>query len=267
MAETAEPVILVERRNAVAIVYFNRPDVMNAVNADMVTAFTATLRSLDADSDVRAIVLTGKGRGFCAGADLGLATEGAEAIEQQIVPAVEDMPTFVRRMSTPVVAAVNGAVAGLGLAYMLAADIRFIATEATVSTSFARLGLVAEYGLSWTLPRVVGAGRALDLLLSGRPITGEQALAYGLAEFAVPLVDLFDTAFAYAADLAANCSPTSMAIIKRQIAGDLERGESEAMRETLTLMSAAFRRPDLTEAVAARAERRAPAFGPVTLQQ
>ncbi len=171
---------------------------------------------------------------------------------------------MTKQLSKPVIAAVNGAVAGIGFAYMMGTDIRFIAAEAKIATSFARLGLVAEYGLSWTLPRVVGTGRALDLLLSGRAITGEDAVTYGIAEFVVPGAELLDAALAYAQDLAQNCSPTSMAVIKRQVALDLERLEGEAMADTLSLMMTAFEGPDLAEALDAREQKRPVAFPDLT---
>ncbi|HEY3736758.1 MAG TPA: enoyl-CoA hydratase-related protein [Jatrophihabitans sp.] len=263
MTQAVEPVILVEKRGAVAVVSFNRPDVMNAVTPEMTQLYIEVMKELEADRDVRAIVLTGKGRGFCAGADLGVVAGGAEAIDE-IVPDADGMPNLTKLMSKPVIAAVNGAVAGIGYAFMMGTDVRFIAKEAKIATTFARLGLVAEYGLSWTLPRVVGTGRAFDLLLSGRAITGEDAVAYGLAEFAVPRDELLDAAIAYAEDLVQNCSPTSMAIIKRQIVNDLERGEREALVETMLLMHASFRGQDLVEAVAARQAKRPPAFPPVS---
>jgi enoyl-CoA hydratase/carnithine racemase len=255
-------VVLVERRGAVAVMYLNRPDVMNAVNEELAAAHPRVLRELDADPSVRAIVITGSGRGFCAGADLGVLSNPDRKIGA-LVPPLEDMPNIVKRFKTPVIAAVNGAVAGIGYAIMMGSDVRFIAKEAKIATSFARLGLAAEYGLSWTLPRQVGTGRALDLLLSGRAITGDEAVTYGLCEFAVPLEELLDAAIAYAEDLATNCSPTLIAVIKHQVASDLERGEDEGMRETLKLMFDAFEGADLAEAVAARKQKRQVAFPPL----
>jgi enoyl-CoA hydratase/carnithine racemase len=255
-------VVLVERRGAVAVMYLNRPDVMNAVDEELAAAHPRVLRELEADPSVRAIVLTGSGRGFCAGADLNVLGNPDREIGG-LVPPLEDMPNIVKDFRTPVIAAVNGAVAGIGYAIMMGSDIRFIAKEAKIATSFARLGLAAEYGLSWTLPRQVGTGRAMDLLLSGRAITGDEAVAYGLCEFAVPRDELLDAAVAYAEDLATNCSPTMMAVIKRQVVNDLERDEDESMRETLKLMFEAFVGVDLAEAVAARKEKRQVTFPPL----
>jgi enoyl-CoA hydratase/carnithine racemase len=242
--------------------YLNRPEVMNAVNEELAEAHPRVLRELEADPSVRVIVLTGSGRGFCAGADLNVLGNPDREIGG-LVPSLEDMPNIVKDFNTPVIAAVNGAVAGIGYAIMMGSDIRFIAKEAKIATSFARLGLAAEYGLSWTLPRQVGTGRALDLLLSGRPITGDDAVAYGLCEFAVPAAELLDAAIAYATDLATNCSPRQMAVIKRQVVNDLERDEDDAMRDTLKLMFEAFAGDDLAEAVAARKEKRQVEFPPL----
>jgi enoyl-CoA hydratase/carnithine racemase len=220
------------------------------------------LRSLDADSSVGAIVVTGSGRGFCSGADVSLLGNGADGIWADIVPPREDLPGFVRTLSTPVVAAANGAVAGIGFAYLMATDIRFIAAEARIATTFSRLGLVAEYGLSWLLPRLIGVGRTLDVLLTGRALTAAEAKELGLVEYVVPLESLLEAAIAYAEDLATNCSPTSLAVIKAQVYADLDRDAETALTDTLTRMDASFRLGDLDEALAARAEKRPPNFTP-----
>lgn len=250
-----------ERRGRVAIVRFNRPDSMNSMNRAMAEAYAKMLRELDADPETRAIVVTGEGRGFCSGADVSLLGGGADGIWRDIVPASpEDLPGFVRTLSTPVVAAVNGAVAGIGFAYMMFSDIRFIAAEAKIATTFSRLGLVAEYGLSWLLPRTIGLGRSMDVLLTGRALTAPEAKDLGLVEYVVPREELLDAAVAYATDLAENCSPRALAAIKAQLYGDSAREYEQSMKDTLALMDASFRSGDLDEALTARAEQRAPDF-------
>src|SRR3954447_9121719 len=170
--------ILVERADGVATITLNRPDRLNALTPEMQQGYVDALTELDHDTDVRVIVVTGAGRGFCSGADLGALADIGQVIAEK--PDASKLPTVALHIRKPIVAAVNGPVAGIGFALMLATDVRFIAAEARVSTTFARLGLVAEYGLSWLLPRVVGAGRAVELLMSGRIIDSDEALRIGL---------------------------------------------------------------------------------------
>ena len=138
-----------------------------------------------------------------------------------------------------------------------------MASDAKLTTAFARRGLVAEHGISWLLPRLVGAERALDLLLSARVLRGEEAVALGLASRAVGRDAVLEVARTYAADLAANCSPRSMATIKRQILRHLDADLATALRESDELMEAAFEWPDVQEGVASFMERRPPAFEPL----
>ena len=257
----SEQSILVERDGAVAIVRFNRPDFMNAVTKQMSARYAAVMRELDADAGVRAIVLTGNGKGFCSGADLAVIAAGPEAISD-LVPPVQDLPPLGYRLSKPLIVAVNGGVAGVGFAYMLGGDVRFASETAKIGTTFARLGLVAEYGLSWLLPRLVGLGRAMDLLLSGRTVTGAEAKELGLVEYALPADEVFDAALAYAKDIAENCSPYSLARIKAQVLGDLDNDLEAALFRSRWMMERSFHGPDLAEALASRAEKRPPAFAP-----
>lgn len=259
---TAEPTILVRHEGRIAVVTLNRPLVLNAMTLPMSAAYATALRDADAAPDVRAIVVTGAGRGFCAGADLGVLNEGPDAI-RKFVPPVEDMPELALRLRKPVIAAVNGPVAGIGFAYMLGSDIRFADPGARIATSFARLGLVAEYGLSWLLPRIVGTPAALDLLLSGRTVVADEAARLGLVHHVTQPGQALAEALAYAADLAENCSPASMAAVKAQVYADLDRPRAEAMTRTLELMDASFGGHDLAEALAARTDKRPPVFDPL----
>ena len=166
------------------------------------------------------------------------------------------------RLRKPVIAAVNGPAAGVGFVMMLAADIRFVAEDATLTTSFARLGLVAEYGSAWLLTRLVGLERALDLLLTGRRFTGSEAAAWGLASLATKADDVLPTALRYARSLAEHCSPRSLAAIKRQVYADLDRPFAEALEAAKAAMLESFGWPDLPEGLRAQAERRPPNFAP-----
>ncbi len=256
-----DPTVLVRQEGAVRVISLNRPEVLNAIVPRMAAEYAAQLQAADADPAVRAVVVTGSGRGFCAGADLGLLAEGAEAISTGLVRR-DTLPTVAFRIRKPVICAVNGPVAGIGFAYMMGSDVRFAAADARISTTFARLGLVAEYGLSWLLPRIVGTGWSLDLLLSGRVITGAEAGRIGLVQY-VSDSDVLADALRYATDLAQNCSPASMATVKRQVYADLEAGSEEALARTMALMRESFGGADFAEALRARTERRAPDWSPL----
>lgn len=258
--------VLVRHERAVAVITLNRPEKLNAMTGPMSLAYADALREADADPAVRAIVVTGAGRGFCAGADLAVLNEGPEAI-RKFVPAAENLPLLALRLRKPVVAAVNGPVAGIGFAYMLGSDIRFAARGARISTSFSRLGLVAEYGLSWLLPRLIGTARAVELLLTGRTVDAEEAVTLGLVHHVTEPEDVLRAALDHAADLAAHCSPSSLAAIKTQVYGDLDRPLPEAVDLALGLMDTSFDGPDLAEALTARAHKRAPVFAPLPRNQ
>src|SRR5882762_9627808 len=216
----------------VALLTLNRPQRLNAWTTEMEHAYFGLLDECAASEEVRVIVVTGAGRGFCAGADMqglqelsdGNASRerGGEARRPQTLPL---------SVPKPIIAAINGPCAGIGLVQALMCDIRFAAVGAKLTTAFARRGLVAEHGISWLLPRLVGPARALDLLLSARVILGAEAAQLGLVNRALPSKGLLEGALAYAHDLAANCSPASMATMKRQIYADLERGLVDALAE------------------------------------
>lgn len=262
---TTSNTIVVERSAGVATITLNRPDRLNSITASMGVAFDAAVLEADADPEVRVIVLTGSGRGFCAGADLAdLAEESAEG---ELHPDEGMHPELLLQVRKPVIAAVNGPAAGLGFALMLMADIRIVAADAKLTTSFARLGLVAEYGCSWLLPRLVGVADALDLLFTARKITGADAADMGLAQQAVPADEVLATALAYAEDLARQCSPQSLATIKEQVYSDLARSFPEALERASSLMTSSFVLPDVAEGIAAQAERRTPQFAPLAAQQ
>lgn len=265
-----EPVLYEVLDSGVAVLTFNRPDRMNAWGGGLAAGFYTGMDAAEADPDVRAIVVTGSGRAFCAGADMGdLSSISSASVdsagEADLTTMVgERHPLFVTTVSKPVIAAINGACAGIGLTQALMCDIRFAAAGAKFTTSFARRGLIAEYGISWILPKVVGWGAALDLLMSGRVFYAEEAFELGMVKEVVPPDELLSRAIEYAADLAANCAPSSLAVIKRQVYGDALREAEDASRRAENLMHESMQRPDFIEGITAFFEKRVPNFPPLT---
>ncbi|MFE3449068.1 enoyl-CoA hydratase-related protein [Nonomuraea sp. NPDC059194] len=240
---------------------FNRPERLNAWTDAMGRRYFDLLEQAEKDPAVRAVVVTGAGRGFCSGADLQtLDAIRSGGYDEEPDPRPNTYPTTIRK---PIIAAVNGACAGLGMVHALMCDLVFTADDAKWTTAFPRRGLVAEYGLSWVLPRLMGQQRAMDVLLSGRVFTGAEAYAMGLVNRAVPGDELAAVAWEYARELAAHSSPASMDVIKRQVWGDWDRTLEESARAAVREMLASFGRPDFAEGVASFLERRAPRFPPL----
>jgi enoyl-CoA hydratase/carnithine racemase len=264
-----DPVLYEVRDTGVAVLTLNRPERMNGWGGGLATAFYERLDDAEADRAVRAIVVTGKGRAFCAGADMGslntisnATVDGAGGTDVGKLVGARH-PHFVMTMRKPVVAAINGACAGMGLTMALVCDVRFAAAGAKFTTSFARRGLIAEYGISWILPRVVGWGTALDLLLSGRVFLADEAAELGLVKEVVPPDELLPRAIGYAEDIAANCAPSSLAVIKQQVYADTMRDVFEASDRAEKLMHESMQRPDFIEGITSFFEKRPPNFPPL----
>ncbi len=268
-AGSSDPVLYEVRETGVAVLTLNRPERMNGWGGGLATMFYSLLDDAEADPDVRAVVVTGSGRAFCAGADMGDLT----SISAATVDAAADTdvgklvgarhPHFVMTMRKPVIAAINGACAGMGLTMALACDLRFAAEGAKLTTSFARRGLIAEYGISWILPRIVGTGVALDLLLSGRVLLADEAARLGLVNHVVAPDELLPRAIAYAEDIAANCAPSSLAVIKQQVYADTMRDVFSASDDAEKLMGESMQRPDFIEGITSFFEKRQPNFPPL----
>ncbi|WP_412520765.1 enoyl-CoA hydratase/isomerase family protein [Actinomadura madurae] len=214
----------------IATITFNRPEVANAQNPDTEAEFVDLLTRADEDPAVRAIVITGAGKTFCVGGDAAYAKGVIEGYGWAgSIP--RPMEAFALRVRKPVVAAINGACAGLGLVFAATCDVRFAARGANFSTAFARRGLPAERGLSWTLPKIVGYGHASDILLSGRKFGTDEAERMGLVNRVVEPGDLMSLARSWALDAAENCAPGAMATIKRQLLEDSDRSLAEALAD------------------------------------
>ena len=258
MSET----VLYEVRDGVAYVTLNRPDSLNAWTPELGRTYFDRLQEADADSEARAIVVTGAGRGFCAGADFEYLQEvernGSSAEPD---PRPQSLPRSLRK---PVIAAINGPCAGLGFVMAMMCDIRFAAAGAKLTTAFARRGLIAEYGLSWVLPRVTGTSAALDLLLSGRTFLAEEAARLGVVDRLTEDGRAAEEAHAYAVELTRYSSPASMATIKRQLYDDLVRDLAQADAAAVEYMEQSFERPDFREGVESFVEHRPPAFLPLS---
>lgn len=264
----AEVVLSEIAEDGVGLLTLNRPERLNAWTYQMQLALFDQLELFAADERVRVIVLTGAGRGFCPGADMqdldALSSSGGEAGAQRATERHDPRPiTFPVSIPKPIVAAINGACAGLGLALALMCDVRICAAGAKLTTAFSRRGLIAEHGISWILPRLVGPARALDLLLSARVVRGAEAAELGLVNRAVEDDRVLEVTLEYARDLAANVSPASMATIKRQVYGDFDRSLAQALEVANALMLESFSAPDFAEGVQSFLERRPPRFAPL----
>lgn len=249
--------------NGVAVVTLNNPDRLNAWSSAMSAAFFSRLEECRQDPAVRVVVVTGAGRGFCPGADMDALNQIRANPAGGAGPATgggrfSDLVAYPK----PIIAAINGAVAGVGLVMALFCDLRFAASGVKITTAFSRRGLIAEYGSSWVLPKLIGVPRALDLLLSGRVITSDEALAMGLVNGVVPADELMAHVMAYAGDLAENCCPTSWAIMKRQVYGDWELDPDTATTNAIRLMNESVQRQDFQEGVQSYLDKRAPQFAP-----
>lgn len=257
-----EPLVLRSFEAGVLTLTWNRPDRNNGWSYELEEAYFDALRAGSMDPDVRVIVVTGTGKAFCPGLDMDTLNaaaggEGGRAIARTRPTRVH---TYARKIPKPVIAAVNGACAGIGFIQAVACDLRFAARDAKMTVAFPRRGLPAENSLSWMLERLVGAGTAADLLLSGRVVTGEEAERIGLVNRAYDRDDLLPATLEYAKDMAANCSPRSLAVIKAQLQADWERGIEQSRLDSINLIPQMIGKPDFNEGVKSFVERRAPRF-------
>ncbi len=267
---------LYDLADRVATITLNRPEKLNAWTAVMEREVRSAIEEAERDSDVRVIILTGAGRGFCAGADISLlsavagqglnekvraqALGASEAKREGVQEDFQKKYSYFPAVTKPVIAAINGPVVGLGFVITLYCDLRFASDAARFSTAFSRRGLIAEYGMAWMLPRLVGLPNALDLLFSARTIDAAEALRMGLVNQVFPQAAFMDKVREYARDLASSVSPRSLRVIKRQVYAAMFQGLGDAFDLSLHEMLESLRSEDFKEGVAHFLEKRAPNF-------
>lgn len=260
----------------VAVVTMNRPANLNAFTNLMLAEVRHALAAAERDERVVGIVLTGAGRGFCAGMDMNaldtLSASGGERVEQDFShldasPGNPDMgENFAHTydhllgLRKPLIAAVNGAAAGLGMSYALLSDLRFVEKTAKFTTAFSQRGLVAEHGMSWILPRLLGPAKALDILWTARRIGGEEAVAMGLGNRLCETGESVNDAKEYIRQLAATAAPLSLMVMKQQVYKHVDMPIGPAMEETVRLMDESLVRRDFAEGVRSFMEKRPPNF-------
>jgi enoyl-CoA hydratase/carnithine racemase len=269
--------ILYDVADGVATVTLNRPDKLNAWTGQMEKEVQAAMAQAEADEDVRVIVLTGAGRGFCAGADMQdlgkVAGTSSPAERERILkdrligpqrgdarPDFQKTYSYFPAIGKPLIGAINGSTAGLGMVIALYCDLRFASDQARFSTAFSRRGLIAEHGISWMLPRIIGVSNALDLLFSARLIDASEALRMGLVNRVLPQPELMAGVSAYAKELAAMVSPRSLRVVKKQVYEALFKTLDEAIDVANVEMMKSFGSADFREGVAHFMEKRPPAF-------
>ncbi len=271
--------IIYEVKEGVGLITLNRPDRLNAWNHEIETELREVMSEASIDGDVKAVVITGAGRGFCAGADMSDLSdstgEDSDSLRESQRARLQYAPTegqlelpsdysmrytYFTGTPKPVIAAINGPCAGLGLVMSLFCDVRFASDKAVFTTAFARRGLIAEHGIDWILPRVVGLPNALDLLLSARKFDATEAKDMGLVSKICPHEDLMSTVMAYAKELAKMVSPRSMRVMKEQVYRTQGTSLSDAVNTAFDEMFDSLDRADFQEGVAHFVEKRPPSF-------
>ena len=272
--------ILYEVDESVAIITMNRPETLNALTDRTQAEIRHALAESDNNGDVIGSVLTGAGRGFCSGVDmnaLGAMSEAGKRLgtaydhlaanpgNPDHDPNFEVGASYFLGLRKPLIAAINGACAGLGFSYAVFCDLRFVDKSAKFATSFSQRGLIAEHGTSWILPRLVGPAHALDILWTGRKFDGEEAGRIGLATHVSEPGEVVTDAANYLKSIASNAAPNSLMMMKRQVYKHLNAELRHAMDESNKWMDESLARGDFKEGVASFVERRPPNFAPLNV--
>ncbi|BCQ07290.1 enoyl-CoA hydratase [Mycobacterium heckeshornense] len=248
--------------DGVAVLTWNRPERNNAWTVPMETRYYQLLEQCAQDTSVRVIVVTGAGRSFCPGMDAHVLAENAQT-GATTNPHLRKPFTLPRTIPKPIIAAINGACAGIGLVAAMNCDLRFASSTAKLTTSFAHRGIMAEHGLAWSLPRAVGVSTALDLLFSARVILAQEALDLGVVDRVYEPDELMPETLEYARNLAVYSSPLAMGVIKRQVYAAQESSHEEARALALRYWMGILRHhPDFKEGISSYLEKRPPRFAP-----
>jgi enoyl-CoA hydratase/carnithine racemase len=264
--------IVYEKSERVATVTYNRPEKMNAWTTRMFDELRSALDDADGDSNIGAIIITGAGRAYCAGADMGGLSRAAEGTERigglgRPAPGTENLdPNYRGRFSwmlsikKPIIGAINGPAVGMGFANTLYCDIRIASDRARMGLIFVRRGLAIEFGSSWMLPRLVGIANAIDLAVTGRLVNAQEALRMGLVSRVVTAEELMPVARELATEIATQCSPLGVAHAKRHVYNHLFTDLATALKEEDESVGVMAESEDFKEGIKAFLEKRAPRF-------
>jgi len=266
--------LIYEVEDPVAVITLNRPEALNAFTYRTLAELRHAVAAAEADPRVVGIVVTGSGRGFSAGMDMNALAEMTASGESgggdyglRAHPGDPEMGenfvqgfTYLMAVRKPLIAAINGACAGLGFSIACLMDLRFVEKQARFATAFSQRGLVAEHGVSWILPRLIGPAKALDVLWTGRRFDGQEAFELGIANRVCETGQSAEDAKEYVRGLARNASPTSLMEMKHQVYRHLNSSLAEAMTESQRRMDASLKRADFTEGVRSFMEKRDPNF-------
>jgi enoyl-CoA hydratase/carnithine racemase len=269
--------ILYAAADGIATITLNRPEKLNAWTPSMHSSIRQAIDVAAQDEGVRVVVVTGAGRGFCAGADMGglqqieagarIESEATIVRRDEIAPLGPDVCDhyggrfgYLMSVPKPIIAAINGPCAGIGLVFALYCDLRFAAADAKFTTAFAQRGLIAEHGVSWLLPRITGIAHAFDILFSARKFGTEEAVRINLVNRSFPQESFLPSVMEYARTLATTVSPRSLAVMKAQLWKAVFQNLHEAIEIADAEMQKSFATQDFKEGVAHFIEKRAPRF-------
>ena len=267
-----EKVVLFEKKDGIAKITLNRPDRLNAVTPELSAKLKENIDDACKDDEVKVIVITGAGRGFCAGADMdGLAATSEGQSRETVVAEERNYASnnlegwagsfsYFPTIPKPIIAAINGPAAGVGFIMALYSDIRFAKESAIFTSAFSKRGLIAEWGVGWILPRLIGLARANDILFSARKVSAKEAEKMGLVNKTFPDEEFDNEVFSYAKGLADLVSPRSVRIMKEQIYKAQGESIQENLESSMKAMIESFDSEDFKEGVAHYVEKRAPKF-------
>jgi len=258
--------VLYEVADRIATITLNAPDRMNTISGPMLSQLTKRLQEADADPEVRCVILTGAGRAFCAGLDLRAQTQGAGlsigssgGVTSTSIDLKNTPPTVLQEMETPIICAVNGGAAGYGMDTALGCDIRIVGKSAKLAAAFCKRGLLPESGGTWYLPRLIGWSKAAELIFTGRTLSADESVAWGLASEVVADDELMPRARALAAEIAAN-APLAVRAAKRMMRMGLNEPFPEHVHHVYLQLLPLMRTEDIKEGMMAYVEKRQPDF-------